>query len=541
MPPDDDRPVSTGWDAHVDARALVRLVQCSQCSSPLKQPMTLPCGDSLCRTCLPPLHRREHISYPDTVERRQGFRCPLASCGLEHSVADCSIDVTLTKLVNVVDHELARYRALTTETPLWVEEKIGSDEVQARGPSSPVLPRARVLHGGRLVATYTFADMGELRFDAEVAYTPLADTTDDHRPLDQAVFERLQEATRMELDCQVCYHLLWKPVTTTCGHTFCRPCLQRVLDHSDRCPICRRTLTMSPSLLRLEPGNRRLWRYLTALFPDAVAARTELMVTEEMAAATGGEFDTPIFVCTLSFPSMPTFLHVFEPRYRLMMRRVVDSDSRTFGMVSYNHSGDAGSTPFMEYGTLLHIVNMHLLSDGRSLIESVGLSRFRLGDWDWRDGYMVARVERVEDVSVAEEERAEAAETSQAISSSSTSSPTSVTGSPATGGQVDLSISSSLDTWSTRALLEVGLEFVSKMRARSAPWLYERVLATYSDPPDDPALFPFWLASLLPISDQEKYPLLSITSVRNRLKVTVRWIKRIEGQRWWVLSFDSIL
>ena len=510
--------------------------------------MTLPCGDSLCRTCLPPLHRREHISYPDTVERRQGFRCPLANCGLEHSVADCSIDVTLTKLVNVVDHELARYRALTTETPLSMEEKVGPNEAQVQGPSSPTLPHARILHGSCLVAAYTFADKGELRFDAELAYSPPVDPTDEHRALDQAVAERLQETTRTELDCQVCYHLLWKPVTTTCGHTFCRPCLQRVLDHSDRCPICRRTVAMSPSLLRLEPGNRRLWQYLTALFPEAVAARTEVMVTEETAAAASGDLDTPIFVCTLSFPSMPTFLHVFEPRYRLMMRRVVNSDSRTFGMVSYNHSGEdqghLGPTPFMEYGTLLYIVNMHLLSDGRSLIESVGVSRFRVQDWGWRDGYMVARVERVEDVSVAEEERVEAAETSQVVSSSSSSSPSSsssssmtLAASAATGAQVDLSISSLLDTWSTRALLEVGLEFVSKMRARSASWLHERVLATYGDAPDDPALFPFWLASLLPISDQEKYPLLSITSVRNRLKITVRWIKRIEAQRWWVLAF----
>jgi hypothetical protein len=28
--------------------------------------------------------------------------------------------------------------------------------------------------------------------------------------------------------------------------------------------------------------------------------------------------DTPIFVCQLSFPGMPTLLHFFEPRYYLI-------------------------------------------------------------------------------------------------------------------------------------------------------------------------------------------------------------------------------
>lgn len=34
---------------------------------------------------------------------------------------------------------------------------------------------------------------------------------------------------------------------------------------------------------------------------------------------------TPIFVCTLAFPGMPTILHIFEPRYRLMVRRCLES------------------------------------------------------------------------------------------------------------------------------------------------------------------------------------------------------------------------
>lgn len=47
--------------------------------------------------------------------------------------------------------------------------------------------------------------------------------------------------------------------------------------------------------------------------------------------------DIPIFVCTVAYPGMPCPLHVFEPRYRLMMRRCVETGTRKFGMCTYEH------------------------------------------------------------------------------------------------------------------------------------------------------------------------------------------------------------
>ena len=501
---------SEGLDAHRDARTIIRLLQCPRCFYPIKQPMTLPCGNSICHSCVPQLHLREHISYPDTPSRQEGFQCPFPSCGVEHPLADCSADVTLSKVMNVVENVIARYRPVTSDTPLSLEERRIWDGDERLRPAS----RSRVLHGGRLVATYTFAEMGELAYDAEVSYRMVGDSQNDYHYLDVAILEHLRETTGPELDCQVCYNILLDPLTTSCGHTFCRKCLHRVLDHSNLCPICRRELSMSPSL-QVEPGNRRLADLLTALCATTLAARAEAVAKEETGA--GESLDTPLFVCTLSYPSMPTFLHIFEPRYRLMIRRAIESGNRKFGMVLYNRSGESqgelGSTQFMQYGTLLHIINMEVLPDGRSLIETVGISRFKVKDWGLRDGYIVANVERVEDISLAEEERIEAMETANV-----TTPPHDLLG--------------QLDQLSTRALLHIGRTFVAKMRAASAPWLHERVLAAYGNPPDDPALFPFWLASLLPISDQEKYKLLPVTSVRERLKITARWIRRIEAQRW---------
>ena len=47
-------------------------------------------------------------------------------------------------------------------------------------------------------------------------------------------------------------------------------------------------------------------------------------------------FEIPIFVCVLTLPCCTCPLHVFEPRYRLMMRRTTETQSRLFGMCKYD-------------------------------------------------------------------------------------------------------------------------------------------------------------------------------------------------------------
>lgn len=507
--------------AHRDARAIVRLVQCSRCSYPLREPMTLPCGGSLCRPCLPPLYKRENITYPMNAGRSEGFICPFKDCGLEHSLGDCSIDVTLSKLVGLIHGEVAKYRVETSDTPLLLDERLHWKNVV--DSSMDVMPRSRVLHGGRLVATYVFADMGELNYYSEVAYTPVTPHHEEAiQALDAAVLENLKEATKTELECQVCYALMLDPLTTTCGHTFCRKCVARVLDHSNLCPICRRRLPMPPGV-QAEPSNKRISLMLGSLVPDLVAQRMAAAQQEE---AMDEDDNVALFPCTLAYPLMPTFLHIFEPRYRLMIRRAIETGDGKFGMVMYNQTrrpqGQLGQCHFMQYGTLLHIERIEVFPDGRSLIETKGVSRFRVLEHSMRDGYIVGRVQRIDDVALPEEEALEARETS---------------GSP----PAPEDLLAQLNGMSTQRLLETGLDFITQARARSENWVHGRILSAYGQPPSDPAIFPYWLASVLPIAEDEKYLLLPTTSVRDRLKITARWIQALDASRWYVLIFPILL
>ena len=448
-----------------------------------------------------------------TANRQEGFTCPFKECGKDHSLGDCSQDVTLAKVMDRVSIEVAHSRPLSSHTPTLLDERprwrnVIDSSKEARYPAS------RVLNGGRLLATYTMAEIGELKYDSEVAYQTMSPIGDNYEQLDITMLGHLMEATRTELDCQVCYALLLDPLTTTCGHTFCRKCVARVLDHSTMCPICRRNLPMPPGV-RNVPGNKRLSKLLNGLCPELVAARTEAAAQEEVHML--GEENVPLFICTLAYPSMPTFLHIFEPRYRLMMRRATESGDNKFGMLMYNQSavpqGNLGSVQFLQYGTLVHINSMQVSEDGRSLIETRGVSRFRVKGWEMLDGYVVGNIERVDDISLAEEEQMEATETTGTA--------------PAQNDLIG-----QIDYMSTQELLKIGTDFITRMRAASAPWLHEGVLASYGPPPDDPAIFPYWFASILPIREEEKYKLIPTTSVRERLKITARWVRRLEAQRW---------
>jgi len=473
------------------------------------------------------------------------------------------MDVTLSKVIERIALEVADYRALNDSLPMQLEEKLRPrtdiEDIQLQtGYASGPVPSTMSLSGGTLAATYTMVEQGKLRYDSDVLYTPPAtppnDTTNDD--LNNNLFTLFSASARPEVDCQLCWNLLYEPLTTPCGHTFCRSCVARMLDHSHACPFCRKPLQL-PAGVADVVGNQRLQSILSLCWSSELAERKAMIIAELEASRE----DIPIFVCTLGFPDMPTFLHIFEPRYRLMMRRVVESESKTFGMVMYNTrrtpQGLGDNCTFMRQGTLLKINATAMLPDGRSLIECVGVSRFNVSTWREADGYVVGRIERIEDVSLETEERLESEAVQRAPGAVTPAapdvttppmSPQSPLASPSMIPPPDAAPSQAapmdpleeLETMSTAELLHISTDFVRRMRIASAPWLNERMLQSYGQPPTNARTFPYWFASVLPIAEDEKYDLLGMTSVRDRVKRTAKWVRRIEAQRWFSVSSCNV-
>ncbi|CAF4321417.1 unnamed protein product, partial [Adineta steineri] len=111
-------------------------------------------------------------------------------------------------------------------------------------------------------------------------------------------------------------------------------------------------------------------------------------------------FEIPIFICVLALPHSTCPLHVFEPRYRLMMRRTIETQSRTFGMCIYNEQTET----FADYGTLLYIRGLVYTQDGRSIVDTIGRQRFRVIDRGMRDEYNTARIQLIKDHAIEQDE-----------------------------------------------------------------------------------------------------------------------------------------
>lgn len=506
------------------AHSIIRLIQCPRCSLPLRTPLRLPCGNTICKSCLPPIRPRTGITYPADEERKQGFTCCATSCSGEHCLGDCGTDVLLGRVVDVFEEVLekggdgdgagARFCDVKWEGKrLGGEDEVKGTEMDAGTGTEMCV--ASIGCGDLLGGVYGLVKQGRVGFGDVLEVE--GDTTFEEGQ-GQLSFERLKEAVRGELDCQVCYSLILDPLTTSCGHTFCRGCVAMVLNHSDLCPLCRRKLNMA-STVRAEPVNRRISDLVEAWFPEQVVSRREGSSTEDGVAATGdGERTIPLFVSSLSFPTMPTFLHIFEPRYRTMIHRVMQTRDKKFGMVMYNRSGrlqeGLGRAQFMQYGTVLVVERFELLPDGRSLVIASGVSRFKVMSFEMVDGYHVGRIQRVDDIAISEEERLESLETSSGT------------------GESLSAASTPPESLPTQQLFQIALDFIDKSRREGAAWLHPRVLLAYGEAPTDPAVFPWWFACVLPLWEDEKYKLLATTSVRDRLKMVVRWVRKSESREW---------
>ncbi|XP_005360017.1 LON peptidase N-terminal domain and RING finger protein 2 [Microtus ochrogaster] len=200
-----------------------------------------------------------------------------------------------------------------------------------------------------------------------------------------------------DFECALCMRLLFEPVTTPCGHTFCLKCLERCLDHAPHCPLCKDKLSELLATRNFHVTvlvEELILRYL----PDELSDRKRIH-DEEMLELSDLTRDVPIFVCAMTFPTVSCPLHVFEPSYRLMIRRCMETGTKRFGMCL--SSENAGIS---EFGCMLEIKDIRTFPDGSSIVDAVGISRFRVLSHRHRDGYNTADIEYLEDEKVEGQE-----------------------------------------------------------------------------------------------------------------------------------------
>ncbi|XP_020796623.2 LON peptidase N-terminal domain and RING finger protein 3-like [Boleophthalmus pectinirostris] len=281
-----------------------------------------------------------------------------------------------------------------------------------------------------------------------------------------------------DVECSLCMRLFLEPVTTPCGHTFCLQCLERCLDHNPKCPLCKEEL--SEFLERRQFCRTLLMEKLISKHLPTELRERQKIHQEEMDELSNLNKSVPIFVCTMAFPTVPCPLHIFEPCYRLMIRRCMETGTNRFGMCL----GDK-LKGFADFGCLLEIRDVKFFSDGRSVVDTIGRRRFRVLKHQERDGYNTADIEYLEDVKVE--------------------------------GAAAVALQTLHDS-----VYELGLLWVNSLR----PEQKERIEGHFGPmPPKETEIqsspngpsWCWWLLAVLPLEGRAQLPFLALTSLKDRL------------------------
>ena len=102
----------------------------------------------------------------------------------------------------------------------------------------------------------------------------------------------------------------------------------------------------------------------------------------------------PLFpLSAVSFPGMPTRLHIFEERYKEMLRDCLDSD-RKFATTLIKKGAEVGdnSPDLYPVGCILEIFAVQEISDGRMNVIAMGADRFMLNDVSDEKSYLTAEL-----------------------------------------------------------------------------------------------------------------------------------------------------
>lgn len=319
----------------------------------------------------------------------------------------------------------------------------------------------------------------------------------DWKPLDLTIEPSLID--KSDFDCVLCCRTLWKPVTTPCGHTYCLSCLDRSLDYSSACPLCMKSLA---DYLAVTPKNitEFLHKALKTFLPGEYLTRQmthQAEVSELIVSCYEKEPRIPVFVCTTAYPTIHCPLFIYEPRYRLMIRRCVEAGTRQFGIAAC-FTSEAGVRRYADFGTILEIKDWVLMSDGCSILSTVGVRRFRTLSRSERDGYDTAKVELLADEPIPDS--------------------------------------------SLRGLRELH----EKVRIKAVSWVktftqdfQEQVVSSFGTIPDvegdwtslpDGPSWTWWLLAILPLGPQLQVSILGTTSLEKRLRAIDKTLNHIQDR-----------
>uniref|UniRef100_A0A8C9YIB3 Si:ch1073-440b2.1 n=1 Tax=Sander lucioperca TaxID=283035 RepID=A0A8C9YIB3_SANLU len=420
-----------GSDGECGEDETLDLFSCRLCKCLLHEPTTVECGHTFCKRCLENNSVKECIHCKQQLNKKDGLLNDLRLNVVLSSLLDKlfateskartfwiegevlwkkqNVSDALEKYNAAVDLVPSSGRLLCQRAELHMEMRNFSQAVQDANSLCRIKPLWTKAHYLKAMALSEAGRNDEALQEYFVCVALKPDWTKvklEAQKVREAPFElELLKTTDAvcggrtfpaelldsgDMECSLCMRLFYEPVATPCGHTFCLKCLERCLDHNSNCPLCKENLS---EYLATRGYNKTLLmeEVLQRYLGDELAERKKIH-EEEMKELSNLNQEVPIFVCTMAFPTIPCPLHVFEPRYRLMIRRSMETGTKQFGMCIADELKG-----FADYGCMLEVRDVKFFPDGRSVVDTIGVSRFKVLSHGQRDGYNTAKIEYLED------------------------------------------------------------------------------------------------------------------------------------------------
>lgn len=281
------------------------------------------------------------------------------------------------------------------------------------------------------------------------------------------------------IECSLCLSLICEPITISCGHSFCKCCLVNALKRAQKkCPQCRAVCHVNAETAE---ENVMLKSIATLLNPTLY----NLRLAESEKERTSWNTLLPIFYYNSTLaPGSRLSLHLFEPRYKLMIRRIVDT-SRSFAYVP-NFTNYVAKVD--DIALIAEIKECEFLADGRVLLEAEIKSRHMIVDHfveSGTQGLHFCRLEELHDELVASEDL------------------------PAIGQLIS-------DVERILSMLFSGE-------------IMRQIIETCGPKPSvhNHEMFSLWLSGILPLKEKDKCELLKLKSTRLRLQRCIESLQTV--------------
>ncbi|KAI7865515.1 PUA-like domain-containing protein [Spinellus fusiger] len=328
-------------------------------------------------------------------------------------------------------------------------------------------------------------------------------------------------SSHLVLECHCCSHIVNDPITTHCGHTFCRLCVLQMKVSTGNCLTCSRPL---PNYIKLESQayNYTLESVKYALKTTGSLPYYNTMNTSHLSSASWQESDITLFAHNnIILPHQASRLAVFTPQQLHQLRRAIVPSSRYNGIcLAVVHKGLPNVA---HYGTLVKVISVEHRQDA-IILDIIGLERFKVNSYYSENDLMIANIEVQNDEEYTSQQSrgiyCDDNEYIQALSAFGFISPTNNTANNI--HQQILSMASASHATSLNLSTEglLGSVWFKNMQSLHGPL----------PSPKEKSRLCWWVAAVLPSSAAEKYALLCIESQAERLEVLSRSLTQLENQ-----------